>query len=106
MLHYFLRYEIGFTGLIGYYCKDIPLAASLGLILLYVLIPYLLGSINTAIIVSKYMYHDDIRRYGSGNAGFTNVMRTYGKRRHLSLSREIFSKRSQRFSSDGVRSVI
>ena len=80
MLHYFLRYEIGFTGLIGFYCKDIPLAASLGLIFLYVLIPYLLGSINTAIIVSKYMYHDDIRRYGSGNAGFTNVMRTYGKK--------------------------
>jgi len=80
MLHYFLRYEIGFTGLIGYYWKDIPLIASLGLVLLYVFVPYLLGSINTAIITSKIMYNDDIRKYGSGNAGFTNMMRTYGKK--------------------------
>lgn len=41
---------------------------------------YLLGSINSAIIVSKTMYKDDIRNHGSGNAGLTNVMRTYGKR--------------------------
>ncbi len=80
MLHYFLRYEIGFTGLIGYYWKDIPLIGSLGLILLYVFVPYLIGSINSAIIVSKVMYNDDIRKYGSGNAGFTNMMRTYGKK--------------------------
>lgn len=80
MLHYFLRYEIGFTGLIGYYWKNIPLFASLALMLLYLFIPYLLGSINSAIIVSKVLYNDDIRNYGSGNAGFTNMMRTYGKK--------------------------
>ncbi|MBQ2468698.1 MAG: glycerol-3-phosphate acyltransferase, partial [Clostridia bacterium] len=40
---------------------------------------YLLGSINPAIIVSKKFYGDDIRTHGSGNAGMTNVMRTYGK---------------------------
>lgn len=40
---------------------------------------YLLGSINSAIIVSRIMYHDDIRSHGSGNAGLTNVLRTYGK---------------------------
>lgn len=80
MLHFFLRYEIGFTGLIGYFWKDIPLIASLALMLVYIFIPYLLGSLNTAIIVSKIMYHDDIRKYGSGNAGFTNMMRTYGKK--------------------------
>lgn len=79
MLHFFLRYQIGYEGLIGYYCKDIPLFASLCLIFVYVLIPYLIGSLNTAIIVSDRMYHDDIRRYGSGNAGFTNMMRTYGR---------------------------
>ncbi len=39
---------------------------------------YLLGSINTAIIVSRVFYHDDIRRHGSGNAGLTNTLRTYG----------------------------
>lgn len=40
---------------------------------------YLLGSINSAIIVSRVMYKDDIRTHGSGNAGLTNVLRTYGK---------------------------
>ena len=80
MLHLFLRYEIGFMGLIGYFWKDVPLIPSMLLVLVYVLIPYLLGSINTAILVSKHFYNDDIRKYGSGNAGFTNVMRTYGKK--------------------------
>ena len=79
MLHFFLRYEVGFMGLIGYFWKDIPLIPSMLLVLFYVLVPYLLGSINTAIVVSGKIYHDDIRKYGSGNAGFTNVMRTYGK---------------------------
>ena len=40
---------------------------------------YLLGSINSAIIISKLLYGDDIRRHGSGNAGMTNMLRTYGK---------------------------
>lgn len=80
MLHFFLRYKTGMLGLIGANFHDIPLLVSMLLILVYVFIPYLLGSINTAIIVSKMMYHDDIRNHGSGNAGFTNVMRTYGKK--------------------------
>lgn len=41
---------------------------------------YLLGSINLSIIISSRFYKDDIRRHGSGNAGMTNVMRTYGKK--------------------------
>ena len=41
---------------------------------------YLLGSINSAIIISKVLYGDDIRRHGSGNAGLTNMLRTYGKK--------------------------
>lgn len=49
-------------------------------ILICVVIPYLLGSFNAAIIVSKYLYHDDIRKYGSGNAGLTNMHRVYGKK--------------------------
>ena len=48
-------------------------------ILLCMAIPYLLGSLNFAIIISKLFYHDDIRKYGSGNAGSTNMLRTYGK---------------------------
>lgn len=41
--------------------------------------PYLLGSLNFAIIISKTKYKSDIRNYGSGNAGATNMMRTFGK---------------------------
>lgn len=47
---------------------------------LCILCSYLLGSINTALIVSKCFFHDDVRRHGSGNAGTTNVLRTYGKK--------------------------
>ncbi len=42
-------------------------------------IAYFLGGLNFAIIISKYKFKDDIRRYGSGNAGMTNMLRTYGK---------------------------
>lgn len=80
MLHFFLRYETGMLGLIGANFHDIPLPVSLLLMLVYIFIPYLLGSVNTAIIVSGVMYHDDIRNHGSGNAGFTNMMRNYGKK--------------------------
>lgn len=40
---------------------------------------YLLGSINFAIIVTRMFGKGDIRQYGSGNAGMTNVLRTVGK---------------------------
>ena len=45
-----------------------------------IVISYLLGSINLSIIISSKFYNDDIRNHGSGNAGMTNVMRTYGKK--------------------------
>ena len=41
---------------------------------------YLLGSIDTGIIVSRKMYRDDVRTHGSGGAGMTNMLRTFGKR--------------------------
>ena len=40
---------------------------------------YLLGSINSAILISKLIYKEDVRTKGSGNAGMTNMLRTYGK---------------------------
>ena len=40
---------------------------------------YLLGSISFAIIVSRIYAKDDVRDHGSGNAGMTNILRTYGK---------------------------
>ena len=39
---------------------------------------YLLGSLNIAIIVTKAFTGEDIRKMGSGNGGFTNVMRSVG----------------------------
>lgn len=44
------------------------------------IIPYLLGSLNAGLILSRKKYHDDIREHGSGNAGTTNMLRTYGKK--------------------------
>lgn len=41
---------------------------------------YFLGGINFAIIISKKRFGADIRDYGSGNAGMTNMMRTFGKK--------------------------
>ncbi len=43
-------------------------------------ISYLIGSVNSAIIVSKKLYATDIRSHGSGNAGATNTLRTLGKK--------------------------
>ena len=40
---------------------------------------YLLGSVDTGILVSKYLYHDDVRTHGSGAAGMTNMLRTFDK---------------------------
>ena len=48
-------------------------------VILAAICAYLLGSINSAIIVSKLFAKKDIRDFGSGNAGLTNVLRTFGK---------------------------
>ena len=40
---------------------------------------YLLGSLSFSIIVTRLLYHKDIRTFGSGNAGITHVLRTFGK---------------------------
>ncbi len=47
-------------------------------IVLVMVIAYLLGSLNIAIIVTKAFTGKDIRTMGSGNGGFTNVMRSVG----------------------------
>lgn len=41
-------------------------------------IAYLLGSLSPAIIITKLKTGQDIRELGSGNAGFTNVLRSVG----------------------------
>lgn len=49
-------------------------------VVLTLVISYLLGSLNFAIIISGRTYKQDIRDFGSKNAGMTNMMRTYGKK--------------------------
>lgn len=44
-------------------------------------ISYLLGSLSFAIIICKLTLGQDIRTYGSGNAGLTNSYRTMGAKR-------------------------
>ena len=41
---------------------------------------YLIGSVSSAVIISKAVYGEDIRNHGSGNAGATNMMRIHGKK--------------------------
>ncbi len=43
-------------------------------------VAYLLGSVNSSIIIYRLLTHRDIRDYGSGSAGMTNTLRTLGKR--------------------------
>ncbi len=85
MLYFFIHEKIIFQGLVGYFFENSIIHPIIfwGMIFLFMLSAYLLGSINTAIIVSGKMYNDDIRNYGSGNAGFTNMMRVYGRRAAL-----------------------
>ncbi len=43
-----------------------------------IIFAYLFGSIPSGLIISKVFYHIDIRNFGSGNIGATNVYRTLG----------------------------
>ena len=47
--------------------------------LLILIVSYLLGSVSSSIIVGKIKSGKDIRTMGSGNAGATNTLRTFGK---------------------------
>lgn len=48
--------------------------------LFLIVLAYLIGSIPTAVWVSKYFFKIDIRDYGSGNAGATNTFRVLGSK--------------------------
>lgn len=47
-------------------------------LILSAVISYLIGGLNGAIILSRLLYGQDIREYGSNNPGFTNFRRVYG----------------------------
>lgn len=46
--------------------------------LLLAILGYLLGNVQFAVILSRIIHKDDVRRHGSGNAGSTNMLRVYG----------------------------
>jgi glycerol-3-phosphate acyltransferase PlsY len=46
--------------------------------LLLIILAYLIGSIPTALIISKKFFGIDIREFGSGNMGATNAFRVLG----------------------------
>jgi len=48
--------------------------------LIPIIISYLIGSIPFSFLTAKYFGGIDIRNYGSGNTGATNVLRTLGKK--------------------------
>lgn len=52
-------------------------------LLLTAVVAYLLGNHNGAVSVSAWVAHDDVRSHGSGNAGLTNFLRSYGSKSAL-----------------------
>jgi glycerol-3-phosphate acyltransferase PlsY len=54
--------------------------------ILVAFIGYILGSIPFGVIVSKYKANVDIRKFGSGKIGGTNVLRTVGKKAFLMVA--------------------
>lgn len=77
----FTAIELFFKGYIGILVEReaLPTVSYTVAILLTAVIGYFLGAINFAMVISRLKFHDDIRRHGSGNAGATNMIRTYGK---------------------------
>ena len=47
-------------------------------IVITILTGYLLGNLNGAVSISVLFGNDDVRSHGSGNAGLTNFIRSYG----------------------------
>lgn len=49
-------------------------------IIIVSVLSYIIGNISASYLIAKYAAGIDIRKYGSGNAGATNVLRTLGKK--------------------------
>jgi acyl phosphate:glycerol-3-phosphate acyltransferase len=60
-----------------------PISLSISLVL--VIIAYLFGSFPTGYLFGKYLQGIDIREYGSGSTGATNVLRILGKKAGISV---------------------
>jgi acyl phosphate:glycerol-3-phosphate acyltransferase len=53
--------------------------------IILVILAYLIGSVSTALFVSKVFYGIDIREHGSGNAGATNTFRVLGQKAGIAV---------------------
>ena len=51
---------------------------NIGLYVLSGILGYLIGNLQSAVIISRLKYKDDVRNHGSGNAGSTNMLRVSG----------------------------
>ncbi len=67
---------------LNFFSESVVMAGVLNVVgaILCMIVPYLLGSINPAIIICKHVYGQDIRDYGSGDADFNNVWGACGKK--------------------------
>lgn len=73
--------ELKYKGFLGLLVEkmDYPFALWIAGLFICAVIAYLLGSLNFALLISRVKFKGDIRKSGSGNAGMTNMMRTYGR---------------------------
>lgn len=62
------------------------------IVIVYILIGYLFGCIQTGYIISKFYKGIDLRQHGSGNLGTTNAIRVMGKKLGLLTFIGDFSK--------------
>ena len=70
--------ELLTTGLIGKLGYEMGTPIFFLAMVFCIVVPYLLGSISFSIVFSRALHKDDVRQHGSGNAGSTNMLRTYG----------------------------
>lgn len=71
-------YNGGFMSLLTADSQGMLFVIFASAVFLSAIVGYLLGSVNSSIIISRVLYRDDVRSHGSGNAGMTNMLRTYG----------------------------
>ena len=48
------------------------------ILILIAILSYGLGALSGAMILGRFVFHKDLRKYGSGNVGYTNFVRVFG----------------------------
>ena len=70
----------GIPVVIDFKGKEVMVVLGVVAFVVLLVLAYLCGSIPFGLVVGKLFYHVDVRRYGSGNVGTTNVFRVLGKK--------------------------